>query len=127
MKTPKSSKKSRWKDFESSTFIPPDPETPAATIISNESPSAEECLEAAGSISYPRLRIHLRDCEKAFRPIFAQGDAAAIFGKNSRTIRNWIYRGQVPFHRWPSGEPYFSPQDLEDIITGGTQIVDGSK
>lgn len=125
MKTPDNSTKLRWKAFQRGTFTLPDAGSATATAP-NESPSDEQCDEPNPS-SYPQLRILLRDCGQVFRPSFKQREAAALFCKDARTVRYWIHKGQVPFHRWPSGEPYFSPQDLEVILGFGKQIVDGTK
>jgi hypothetical protein len=125
MKTRNISPKPRWEAIQGSTFTLPDAGS-ATTTVSKESPSGKLCDEP-GPSSYPQLRILLRDCGQVFRPSFKQLEAASLFRKDPRTVRIWIHKGQVPFHRWPSGERYFSPQDIEDILMDGMQIADGAK
>jgi hypothetical protein len=121
MEPRKNSRKPRWEASQGSTFTLPDAGSATATV-SKESPSDELCAEA-GPFNYRQLRILLRDCGQVFRPVFTRGEAAALFCKSARTIRNWIYKGQVPFHRWPSGESYFSPQDLEHILMIAVRVT----
>ena len=126
MKTVKSSKKSRWSAFQGNEFILPDPESPPAAVVTKGLASTVVRPDASSG-DYPQLRIRLRDREQDFQADFARRDVATLFGKSEKTINNWIARGQVSFHRWPSGELYFTPQDLEDIITGGRQLAGGSQ
>jgi hypothetical protein len=125
MNTPDNSKKLRWQAFQEGKFTFPNAGS-AAPTVPDKSPSGKNCIEA-DHCSYPQLRILLRDCGHVFKPSFKQREAAALFCKDARTVRYWIHRGQVPFHRWPSGEVYFSPQDLEVILGFGKQIVDVTK
>jgi hypothetical protein len=110
----KHSQKPRWQEFQARTFMLPDADS-ATAAISKELPADKPCSET-DPLDYPHLRILLRDRELPFKPIFSQGDVAQIIGKSNRTVRNWISKNLTPFHVWPTGEPYFSPQDLEDLL-----------
>jgi hypothetical protein len=121
----KDSPKPRWEALQGRSLILPIADSLSANVP-DESPSDQPSTQV-DVIDYPRLRILLRDSGLSFRPVFCQKNAAELFGKSTRTIRNWIYTKQVPFHRWPSGDPYFSPQDLEDILTGSVDIQERSR
>jgi hypothetical protein len=108
-------KKPRRLEFQGG-FSLPDSEVPAPFIV--EGGEAEQPYVPELPLDYPQLRILLRDSGVAFKPRFSQAECAELFGKSTRTVRNWIRKAQVPFHLWPSGEPYFTPQDLEDILAG---------
>lgn len=87
---------------------PPAPETEAAR--------PEPAAPAASSVDYPRLRTLLRDAGVEFKPIFSQRDVVEIIPKSDKTVRAWTKMGKIPSCHWPSGDPYYTPQNLEDFL-----------
>jgi hypothetical protein len=81
-----------------------------------ESEPREETPSAI-SVGYPRLRTILRDRGLAFKPIFGQRDVAEILGKSDKTVRAWTRMGKIPCCYWPFGDPYFTPQNIEDFLS----------
>jgi hypothetical protein len=65
---------------------------------------------------YPRLRIALRDRGLPFQPAYNQKAAALIIGRTDRTVRDWANTNKIPCNHWPTGRPYFSPQNIEDYL-----------
>jgi len=90
-------------------------EFPAAceTSPSNEPSKASPQLPQD---DYPLLRATLRDSGLQFKPYFYLQDLALITGRSSKTLRDWIKKGQIPCHYWPSGSRYHTPHDLEDLL-----------
>jgi hypothetical protein len=82
-------------------------------------PSPSEVAAVLVEPTYPTLRTWLRDRDLPFKPDYCLSDVAEMTSKGVRTVRNWVVRWNAPCHHWPSGEPYFTPQDIEDILTWG--------
>jgi hypothetical protein len=106
----------RWERMRGLSVNFPKPTESPSLAIDHE--SSEQAV-SVGTPSYPVLRVWLHDRELPFKPIYSLGDVAVMVGKDVRTIRNWIVRWNAHCHYWPSGEPYFTPQDVEEILTWG--------
>ncbi len=103
----------RWREMLSRTIVLPEPPSNDETIIGAPNAPTES---DSSTVDYPLLRVLLRDSRYPFRPKYAQRDAAFLLGKTTRTLRNWIREGLVPFHVEPGGRAYFTPQDIEEIL-----------
>jgi MerR HTH family regulatory protein len=113
------SRTSRWKNIEGREFALPVAESdllPRLEETPIDSPSTE--IEP---VDYPYLRVLLRDSGQTFRTKYRPTEAAELLETTPRTLRGWTSKGLVPYHREPSGTPYFSPQDIEDILTASAR------
>lgn len=111
-------KKSRWEHLQMHAIVLPEVESPSPAL-----PEAQ--IEAVHSkvdpTDYPQLRILLRDSGLAFKPKFSQSEAAELLVTSTKTLRKWTRMGLIPFHVEPSGKPYFSPHDIEDILSNSAR------
>ena len=39
-----------------------------------------------------------------------------ILGKSDKTVRAWTRKGKIPCCWWPSGDPYYTPKNIEDFL-----------
>ena len=114
VRTPQRKRYERMKKLEIQFPEPAPSELPAeafapANVVKSSGQDAEP---------YPNLRIRLRDMELAFQADYRPVEVAKILRKTDRTVRAWISKELVAFHTWPSGERYFTPQDLEELLAG---------
>lgn len=119
MKNDRSTKKrpiKRWEHFQDLPVQFPAPLGPGPTQESRP-PTPTEHTDALASDGYPMLRVWLRDRGLSFKPTYSQCDVAMIIGKTDKTVRSRTRKKQIPFHCWPWGEMYYTPQDLEDLLS----------
>lgn len=110
--------KMRWKQMQHRSFVFPEAESAPAISVD----SSLEAQEAdAGFVDYPRLRTLLRDKGLPFRATYEQTELAQVLGKTARAIRGWMSDGKMKFHRWPSRHPYYTAQDIEDLLAAGEE------
>ena len=104
----------RWEQMRESEIRLPNPESvPQPEPLEKRE---DESVAETAPIDYPQLRILLRDSGREFRTKYYQGECAELLDTTTRTLRGWASKGRVPFHREPGGTPYFTPQDIEDIL-----------
>lgn len=94
----------------------PEVEQPAPPLIPEQLDQLQE-PPVAIPVDYPRLRTILRDRGLTFQPIFGQRDVARILGKSDKTVRAWTSMSKLPCCWWPSGDPYYTPRNIEDFLT----------
>ncbi len=102
----------RWQHLQNLPVHFPEPSEPASAPEFR----ASEHTAVVSSNEYPLLRVWLRDRDLPFKPVFDQGDVAMVIGKSDKTVRSRTRKRQIPFHRWPWGEVYYTAQDLEDLL-----------
>jgi len=106
----KPSRAERLQGF-SPTF-PAEKKTPVVPDIPDEKPEPPMSIP----VDYPRLRTILRDRGLSFKPIFGQRGMTEILGKSDKTVRAWTRKGKIPCCWWPSGDPYYTPKNIEDFL-----------
>jgi hypothetical protein len=116
-KKPKSKRYERMKELEIQF---PEPE-PSSSLPETDAPA--DAVQGSGKEAepYPNLRIRLRDMDRTFQPDYRPAEVAGIIRKTDRTVRAWISKKLVAFHTWPSGERYFTAQDLEELLAGAVR------
>ncbi len=103
----------RWESLKSLDVVLPEVDSTSTELVIAPS---EVIPPEPVSMDYPLLRILLRDKGYPFRTKYRPLEAAALLDTTDRTLRNWTSKKLVPFHCEPGGTPYFSPQDIEDIL-----------
>jgi hypothetical protein len=93
--------------------FPPPTSLPAPSM-----PEAEPVPEAPVPvhIDYPHLRTKLSDQGLPFRAKFNQAQTAQVIGVSDRTVRDWTNEGKMPCCRYPSGRPYYTPGNIENLL-----------
>lgn len=109
----------RWEHMPKLDIRLPDAEPEPAPRLAKT--PADEPNNEIVLIDYPLLRILLRDKAYTFRTKYRQTDAASLLDTTDRTLRGWTSKDLIPYHREPGGTPYFSPQDIEDILVGSSR------
>lgn len=89
---------------------------PTQSSMPSMDPYRIESGAGSATTDYPSLRRWLHERGIQFKPVFAQGDVAGIIGKTSRTVREWTRKSLMPCHYWPSGEVYYTAEDLENLL-----------
>lgn len=115
----KPKKGKRWEQMRELDLQLPDAE-PDPTPELVEEQTDKHTAETV-SVDYPLLRILLRDSGYAFRVKYWQRETAGLLGTTPRTLRDWASKELIPHHREPGGKPYFSPQDIEDILAASAR------
>ncbi|MFP5210288.1 MAG: hypothetical protein ACLGRW_13445 [Acidobacteriota bacterium] len=108
-------KRSRAERLQGYSPIFPEVEQPAPPLVPEQLDQLQG-PSVAIPVDYPRLRTILRDRDLAFKPILGQRDVAGILGKSDKTVRAWTRMGKLPCCWWPSGDPYYTPRNLEDFL-----------
>ena len=110
-----SRRKRRWEPLRThDVVLPTSASEPLSSTRTDPPVGSNEPL--FGFADYPRLRTLLRDLGLPFQATYLQRDVAETLNKNQRTIRDWSNHGKMSHHRWPSGGPYYTAQDLEDFL-----------
>lgn len=115
MSTNKNRKRSRAERLQDYSPIFPEAKQPVPPLVPEQVDQLQE-PPVAISVDYPRLRTLLRDRGLNFQPIFGQRDVAGILGKSDKTVRAWTRMGKLPCCGWPSGDPYYTPRNIEDFL-----------
>jgi hypothetical protein len=120
----KSKKTSRWERLRNLDVSFPEPEKPTLPAPVSRQPVQ---INDTAMETYPLLRVWLRDRNLQFKPVFGQRDVAEVIDKCDKTVRARTRKGQIPCHRWPWGEVYYTPQDIEDLLAGSEPTQKGAK